>query len=184
MNEFINEHLEDTMFILLDKISRFRNVDFTQVNNQQVASVVKRLAYDILVTYYYVYDGDIDLINEYIKNDLSIKAGWMINKGNIKLSTSDGVDIDITVDSEENLAGLTGTITATTQAFEIITAKEDLNSTYLSVKNENEEVTLKNKKAYLIIDEIEYPIDDKIVGLNTMMYFLRNKKENTILQGK
>ena len=184
MNDYINEYLEDTMFILLDKISRFRNVDFTQVENQKIASVVKRLAYDILVAYYYIYDEDTEKIKDYIRNDLSIKAGWMISQGNIRLSTPDGVDIDISVANEENLAGLTGSITATTPSFEIITAEEDLKGTYLSVKNENEELTLKNKKAHLIIDNEEYPFDEKISGLNSMMFYLRNKKESVIQQGK
>ena len=35
-----------------------------------------------------------------------------------------------------------------------------------------------------IIDNEEYPFDEKISGLNSMMFYLRNKKESIIQQGK
>jgi len=174
MNRYITEHLEDVMFILLDKLSRLKRVDFRKVNNAQVASIIKRIAYDILVTYYYVYDEDKNQVTAYIRNDLSRKTGWIISTGNVTLNTPDGIDISLSVENEEDLNGLVGTINAITPAYENINAKEDINNTHLKVKNDSEEITYNNGVVIISRDGDNYYPEEKITGLNKLISYSRN----------
>ena len=174
MNEYIDKYLSDVMFIILDKVSRLRNVDFSKVNNEEVGKIIKRFAYDILITYYHIYNGDIELIEKYIKDDLGIGIRWQIMPNKALLKTSDGVDITLEVTNEEDLSGLTATITGVTEAFEIITASEELNKTSLSIKDDSKEYKLIDRKLKMFIDGEEQPINAKVSGLNTLINLSRN----------
>ena len=181
MNEYVNNHLDDVMFILLDKLARLKNVDFTKVNNDRVAKVVRRLSYDILVTYHYVFDGDEEQINSYLVNDLSVGINgtrWTIMPSEASLTTPDGMQIKMKVANEETLEGLVGTLSAITPVYEIINAEESETSTFLSVKKENEEYILKNGSLTIIRDGEETSPKENIGGINKLIAYSRNLVQN------
>lgn len=179
LKQYVNNHLQEVMYTILEKVSRMKNVDFSKIDNNKVCAVVSKTAYDILIAYRYLISSDDYLLANYLNDEIHNDERWIVEKDQVRLRTIDGLNVVLTANNIESLDGLNATISAITLDCETLTVEETDKTTKINVKDHDYEINVRNKRLFVTEDSKEKMLrSPKASGLNTAITFLRTNKPN------
>ena len=110
LKQYVNKHLQEVMYTILEKISRIKNIDFSKIDNDKTYLVVSKTAYDILIAYRYLISSDDYLLANYLNEEIHNDERWIVEKDRVRLHTIDGLNVVLTANNTESLDGLNATI--------------------------------------------------------------------------
>ena len=179
LKQYVNNHLQEVMYTILDKVSRMKNVDFSKIDNNKVCAVVSKTAYDILIAYRYLISSDDYLLANYLNDEIHNDQRWIVEKDQVRLHTVEGLNVVLTANNIESLDGLNATIKAITLDSEEFTVEETNISTRINVKYKDYEINVRNKRFFITENTKEKMLKSpKASGLNSAITFLRTNKPN------
>jgi hypothetical protein len=179
LKQYVNNHLQEVMYTILEKVSRMKNVDFSKIDNNKVCAVVSKTAYDILIAYRYLISSDDYLLANYLNDEIHNDQRWIVEKDQVRLHTVEGLNVVLTANNIESLDGLNATIKAITLDSEEFTVEETNTSTRINVKYKDYEINVRNKRFFITENTKEKMLrSPKASGLNSAITFLRTNKPN------
>ena len=179
LKQYVNNHLQEVMYTILEKVSRMKNVDFSKIDNNKVCAVVSKTAYDILIAYRYLISSDDYLLANYLNDEIHNDQRWIVEKNQVRLHTVEGLNVVLTSNNIESLDGLNATIKAITLDSEEFTVEETNTSTRINVKYKDYEINVRNKRFFITENTKEKMLKSpKASGLNSAITFLRTNKPN------
>ena len=179
LKQYVNNHLQEVMYTILEKVSRMKNVDFSKIDNNKVCAVVSKTAYDILIAYRYLISNDDYLLANYLNDEIHNDQRWIVEKDQVRLHTVEGLNVVLTSNNIESLDGLNATIKAITLDSEEFTVEETNTSTRINVKYKDYEINVRNKRFFITENTKEKMLKSpKASGLNSAITFLRTNKPN------
>lgn len=179
LKQYVNKHLQEVMYTILEKVSRMKGVDYSKIDNNKVCIVVSKTAYDILIAYRYLISSDDYLLANYLNDEIHNDERWIVEKEQVRLRTIDGLNVVLTANNIESLDGLNATISAITLDCEEFTVEETDKTTKINVKDHDYEINVRNKRLFVTEDSKEKMLrSPKASGLNTAINFLRTNKPN------
>ena len=179
LKQYVNNHLQEVMYTILEKVSRMKNVDFSKIDNNKVCAVVSKTAYDILIAYRYLISSDDYLLANYLNDEIHNDQRWIVEKDQVRLHTVEGLNVVLTSNNIESLDGLNATIKAITLDSEEFTVEETNTSTRINVKYKDYEINVRNKRFFITENTKEKMLKSpKASGLNSAITFLRTNKPN------
>lgn len=179
LKQYVNNHLQEVMYTILEKVSRMKNVDFSKIDNNKVCAVVSKTAYDILIAYRYLISSDDYLLANYLNDEIHNDQRWIVEKDQVRLHTVEGLNVVLTANNTESLDGLNATIKAITLDSEEFTVEETNTSTRINVKYKDYEINVRNKRFFITENAKEKMLKSpKASGLNSAITFLRTNKPN------
>ena len=179
LKQYVNNHLQEVMYTILEKVSRMKNVDFSKIDNNKVCAVVSKTAYDILIAYRYLISSDDYLLANYLNDEIHNDQRWIVEKDQVRLHTVEGLNVVLTANNIESLDGLNATIKAITLDSEEFTVEETNTSTRINVKYKDYEINVRNKRFFITENTKEKMLKSpKASGLNSAITFLRTNKPN------
>ena len=99
LKQYVNNHLQEVMYTILEKVSRMKNVDFSKIDNNKVCAVVSKTAYDILIAYRYLISNDDYLLANYLNDEIHNDQRWIVEKDQVRLHTVEGLNVVLTVNN-------------------------------------------------------------------------------------
>ena len=178
LREYVKKYHSDVMYVLLDKLSKTKKIDFSKVDNKRVRKVVQMLAYDILIACFYINDEGETVINKQTLQELYSDSHWGTIDGKIYIQTDYGLNIVLSANDEDSLSDLVGAITVYTDAGEVIVVTEDEDSSRISIKNDYEEVIIKDHQFIVVRDGKREVIEDQTAqALNSAILFSRAREQ-------
>ncbi len=179
LKQYVNNHLQEVMYTILEKVSRMKNVDFSKIDNNKVCVVVSKTAYDILIAYRYLISSDDYLLANYLNDEIHNDQRWIVEKDQVRLHTVEGLNVVLTANNTESLDGLNATIKAITLDSEEFTVEETNTSTRINVKYKDYEINVRNKRFFITENTKEKMLKSpKASGLNSAITFLITNKPN------